>query len=160
SMAELHEVTGTRRCVLTHEHLIGRGPQCALRLTKAYISSQHALIRWSGRSWEVLDRGSRNGTQLNGAPVEPGGAYRLAKGCVITFGHALERWSLVDTSEPQVMVSDLDSGEARVQHCGMIGIPSGEDPECTVLLDADGKWKLEDAEGALHELRDGQNFEV
>jgi pSer/pThr/pTyr-binding forkhead associated (FHA) protein len=159
-MAELQEASGTRRCVLTPEHLIGRGPQCALRLSGNYVSSQHAVIRWFGHGWELLDRGSRNGTQLNGVPVEPGRAYRLSKGAVITFGHQQERWVLSDIGEPQVMVVALDSGEARVEHLGMIGIPSNENPECTVFLDVDGAWKLEDADGALLELHDSQSFEA
>jgi pSer/pThr/pTyr-binding forkhead associated (FHA) protein len=159
-MAELSEVNGTRRCVLTPEHLIGRGPQCALRLTGNYVSSQHAVIRWFGHGWELLDRGSRNGTQLNGAPVEPGRAYRMTKGAVITFGHQQERWVLADISEPQVMVVALDTGEAHLEHLGMIGLPSNESPECTVFLDVDGAWKLEDTDGAIHELGDAQIFEA
>lgn len=159
-MAELREVSGSRSCILTPEHLVGRGPQCALRLAKKYVSSQHAVIRWFGNGWELLDRASRNGTQLNGATVEPGRPYRLTKGAVIAFGNQQERWVLADTSEPQVMVVATESGEARVEHHGMIGIPSNESPDSTVFLDRDGVWKLEDADGEVLELRDGQSFEV
>jgi len=153
-------MNGSRACILTPEHLIGRGPQCALRLSGKHVSSQHAVIRWFGSGWELLDRGSRNGTQLNGTPLEPGRASRLVKGAVITFGHQQERWVHSDTSEPQVMAIALDSGEARVEHCGMIGIPSSDHPECTLFSDGAGGWKLEDAEGAVLELKDGQTFEV
>ncbi|HEY6078750.1 MAG TPA: FHA domain-containing protein, partial [Polyangiaceae bacterium] len=73
-MAELRRTDGTRSCLLMNEHLIGRGPQCALRLSAAYVSTQHALIRWDGHAWELLDRGSRNGTLLNGSLLEPGRA--------------------------------------------------------------------------------------
>src|ERR1700742_3630828 len=98
-MAKLLEESGQRSCVLLAEHLIGRGPQCALRLAdKNYVSSQHAVIRWSGNAWEVLDRGSRNGTRLDGAALEPGRAYRLQKGSVLSFGHPRERWTLADAS--------------------------------------------------------------
>lgn len=61
-MAELHSSDGGTRRVLLSQHLVGRSPECALRLTRSYVSAQHALIRWHERSWEVLDRGSRNGT--------------------------------------------------------------------------------------------------
>ncbi len=159
-MAELREVSGPRSCILTPEHLIGRGPQCALRLAKNYVSSQHAVIRWFGNGWELLDRASRNGTQLNGATLEPGRPYRLNKGAIIAFGNQQERWVLADTSEPQVMVVAADSGETHLEHHGMIGIPSNESPECTVFLDRDGLWKLEDSEGDVLELRDGHSFEV
>ncbi len=159
-MAKLHEESGARSCVLLPEHLIGRGPQCALRLTdKNYVSSQHAVIRWSGNGWEAIDRGSRNGTRLDGAALEPGRAYRLLKGSVLSFGHPQERWTLADTSEPQVMALALGSGEPRFPHCGMIGIPSNESPACTIFQDADGLWKLEDADGSLSALHDGQRLE-
>jgi len=159
-MAELREVSGARICVLTPEHLIGRGPQCALRLTKNYVSSQHAVIRWFGNGWELLDRASRNGTQLNGATIEPGRPYRLSKGAIIAFGNQQERWVLTDTSEPRVMVVAVETGEAHLEHHGLIGIPSQENPEFTVFLERDGQWKLENSEGELLELRDGQDFEV
>jgi hypothetical protein len=159
-MAELREERGARSCILMAEHLIGRGPQCALRLSPNYISSQHALIRWSGNGWELLDRGSRNGTRLNGASVEPGRAYRLLKDAVVSFGHPDERWSLTDTSEPQAMVLALDTGEARLEHFGMIGIPSNENPELTLFRDLDGAWKLEDLDGSLRALGAGHTFEL
>lgn len=159
-MAELREESGLRSCILMAEHLIGRGPQCALRLSANYVSSQHAVIRWSGNGWELLDRGSRNGTRLNGAVVEPGRAYRLLRGAVVSFGHPDERWSLSDTSEPQAMVLALDSGEVRLEHYGLIGLPSNDNPEVTLFKDVDGTWKLEDLDGAVRGLGAGQTFET
>ena len=41
----------------------------------------------------------------------------------------------------------------------MIGVPSNENPSCTLFQDTDGAWKLEDADGSLHPLRDGHTFE-
>jgi FHA domain len=71
-MAKLLGESAKRSVILLPEHLIGRGPQCALRLAdKNYVSSQHAVIRWSGNGWEALDRGSRNGTRLDGTPSRP-----------------------------------------------------------------------------------------
>jgi hypothetical protein len=156
TMAELRRADGTRSCLLMTEHLIGRGPQCALRLSAAYVSTQHALIRWDGRAWELLDRGSRNGTQLNGAPIESGRAYRLFKDAVVTFGHADERWCLVDAGEPQTMAVALDTGQALLGGQGLIGLPSSKSPECTLYLDHDGAWRMERADGEIEVVLDGQ----
>jgi pSer/pThr/pTyr-binding forkhead associated (FHA) protein len=158
-MAELRAENGERSCTLMAEHLIGRGPQCALRLSANYVSSQHAVIRWSGNGWELLDRGSRNGTRLNGVAVEPGRAYRLLNGAAVSFGHPEERWILSDTSEPQAMVLALDSGDVRLDQFGLIGIPSNENPEVTLIKDADGSWRLEDSEGSVRNLPSGHTFE-
>ncbi len=159
-MAELREEGGTRAYTLLAEHLIGRGPQCALRLDATYVSTQHAVIRWSGNGWELLDRGSRNGTRLNGAPVEPGRVYRLAKGAVLSFGHPDQRWLLSDTSEPIAMALDLASGETHLEHYGMIGVPSNERPEVTLFKDIDGVWKSEDGEGVVRAVGSGFLFQA
>lgn len=158
-MAELREESGDRCCILMAEHLIGRGPQCALRLAPKYVSTQHAVIRWSGNGWELIDRASRNGTRLNEETVEPGRPYRLVKGSVVSFGHPEQRWSLVDVSEPHAMVLALDSGSVYVENFGMIGIPSTDSPEVTLFKDADGIWRMEDSEGMVRGLRNGQPFE-
>lgn len=158
-MAELRRTDGTRSCLLMTEHLVGRSPQCALRLAAGYVSTQHALIRWDGRSWELLDRGSRNGTQLNGVTAEPGRAYRLSKDAVLTFGHPDERWALVDAGEPQTMAVALDTGQALLGTQGLIGLPSGKSPECTLYLDRDGAWKLERSDGEIEVVLDGQVIE-
>lgn len=156
TMAELRRTDGTRSCLLTTEHLVGRGPQCALRLTAPYVSTQHALIRWDGYAWELLDRGSRNGTQLNGAGVEPGRAYRLSKDAIITFGHADERWALTDAGEPETMAVALDTGQALRGTDGWIALPSSKSPEATLFLAPDGAWKLERADGEVEPIADGQ----
>ena len=138
------------------EHLVGRGPQCALRLTGGYVSTQHALIRWDGHAWEVLDRGSRNGTQLNGVVLEPGRGFRLLRDALLTFGHEDERWALVDASEPQTMAVSLDTGQALLGAQGLIGLPSSKRPECTLYLAPDGLWRIEQPNGEVEELSDGQ----
>jgi hypothetical protein len=158
-MAELRRTDGTRSCLLMTEHLVGRGPQCALRLSAGYVSTQHALIRWNGFGWELLDRGSRNGTQLNGALLESGRAYRLLKDAVLTFGHADERWALVDAGEPQTMAVSLDTGQALLGVQGLIGLPSSKNPECTLYLAQDGGWKVERADGEVESVVDGQIIE-
>src|SRR5262245_40548514 len=102
-MGELCQINGDRRCLLLAEHLIGRSRQCALRRDQGYVSAQHAVIRWSGTGWQLLDRGSRNGTMLAGRRLEPGRPHNLDTQAVISFGHPSECWRLDDATEPQVM---------------------------------------------------------
>lgn len=35
------------------------------------ISSEHGEFQWNGRQWSVIDRGSSNGTRLNGQRLDP-----------------------------------------------------------------------------------------
>ena len=158
-MGELRRSDGSRSCRLMTEHLVGRGPQCALRLQAAYVSAQHALIRWDGRSWEIIDRGSRNGTQLNGMSLEPGRAYRLVKDAQILFGHSDEHWVLVNADEPHTMAVALDTGQALLGSQGLIALPSSNSPLSTLYLDHDGSWKLERENGETEVVSDGQIIE-
>lgn len=48
---------------------VGRAPHVDLRLDDASVSREHAVVRRSQSSWTVSDRGSRNGTLLNGTRI-------------------------------------------------------------------------------------------
>ena len=152
-------MNGTRATVLQPEHLVGRSPQCTLQLSPSYVSAQHALIRWNGNSWRLLDRGSRNGTHLNGKLVEPGRDVQLEQGAVIAFGHPNERWSLVDVSAPQPSVICLDTGAYVASVDGLIGLPSPENPACVIYQQGvDGSWLLELANQTLP-IQDNDTFQ-
>jgi FHA domain len=60
------------------EYLIGRSPQCAIRLEDPTVSRHHALLRVLDDLAEVEDLGSRNGVSVNGRAVA--GRQRLKSG--------------------------------------------------------------------------------
>lgn len=158
-MAELHSSDGATRRVLLSQHLVGRSPECALRLASSYVSAQHALIRWHERSWQLLDRGSRNGTKLDGVALEPGRPYRLSRGSLISFGHADETWLVADTKPPAAMAVDLEDGSVMLPVHGMLGLPSSTAPELTLFTDAEGVWSVETSDGIVRVLIDGETLE-
>lgn len=49
---------------------IGRAPTNTIVLTSAFASAAHALIVLRSGQWWLEDRGSANGTLLNGEPLE------------------------------------------------------------------------------------------
>src|SRR6478752_1912284 len=158
-MAQLREMNGDRAAVLQPEHLVGRSPQCTLQLAPGYVSAQHALIRWNGSSWRLLDRGSRNGTHLDGKLVEPGQDVALQQGAVIAFGHPNERWALVDVSAPEPCVVCLDTGVYVTSVDGVIGLPSAENPSCVLYLGVDGSWQLELPNQSTLAIVDDETFQ-
>lgn len=160
AMGQLKEVQGEGLCILEPEHLIGRTEHCSLQLRKAYISGQHAFIRWSGSSWQLLDRGSRNGTFLNGIAAQAGLEHDLPLGSVLAFGHPEELWSLHDASPPQTMVVGPDSRTWSICEDGIIGIPSGIRPESQIYRAADALWKLERPGQTIITVRHGDRFEA
>lgn len=58
------------RLPLRHGFMIGKAPGCDLLLEDGYTSGHHAQIGMDGRGgWRLYDRGSTNGTHVNGARV-------------------------------------------------------------------------------------------
>jgi pSer/pThr/pTyr-binding forkhead associated (FHA) protein len=70
-LVELGPEPGQKREILAakDDFLIGRGPDCDLRLNAAAISRHHCLLRLRGDDVVVLDLGSSNGTYVNGQRV-------------------------------------------------------------------------------------------
>jgi pSer/pThr/pTyr-binding forkhead associated (FHA) protein len=49
---------------------LGRDVNNSIVIEDSYASAEHALLTFRGRAWYVEDRGSTNGTWLNGERVE------------------------------------------------------------------------------------------
>lgn len=161
-MGQIRQLHGTVACQLQAEHLIGRGPQCALRIDQSYVSAQHALVRWNGERWQLMDRASRNGTWLGAQRLEAGRPYDLELGASFSLGRTSETWTLDDASPPKVMVTRLSSGHSHLAHEGSITLPSedGTTALCVVHRVKDGVWQLDHPERPSRFIDDGQIFEV
>jgi hypothetical protein len=51
--------------------VIGRAQDCDIPLFTDNISRYHATLEWTGRSWQITDLGSTNGTYFNGERLAP-----------------------------------------------------------------------------------------
>ncbi len=71
---------------------MGRSPSNTIVVADTYASSQHALLSWREGHWWLEDRDSRNGTLLNGQPVEE--PTLVATGDVIKLGQTELRLEL------------------------------------------------------------------
>jgi hypothetical protein len=76
----------TRHPVSTNSVIIGRGQDCGLRLDNPEISREHANIYFQEGAWWVRDRGSRNGTTVNGVQIKGTGPARLCPGSQLVLG--------------------------------------------------------------------------
>jgi hypothetical protein len=63
---------------------IGRAPANTVPVPDTYASAQHSLLNWREGQWWLEDRGSRNGTLLNGTCI--GGPTVVSAGDVIGVG--------------------------------------------------------------------------
>lgn len=70
--------------------VMGRKEDCHLHLLDPQVSNRHATLEWTGATYRLVDAGSRNGTRVNGAPLEE--ARDLAPGDVIGVGTSILRY--------------------------------------------------------------------
>jgi hypothetical protein len=70
---------------------IGRSRRCDVRIDNDSVSKVHAVMIFDRHSGDyyVVDEGSRNGTCINGEPVESGNRTAIWSGAYISFGDAL-----------------------------------------------------------------------
>jgi hypothetical protein len=84
---------------------VGRSSDCDITLADGRASRHHSDIRWDGRQWVVVDRGSTNGTYVNGLQVRR--PYDLRLGDRITIGETtlvLREWGTAPGDRPATPV--------------------------------------------------------
>src|SRR4051812_242719 len=74
------------------ETVVGRDPECGAVIDDDRVSRRHAVLTPGPSGWTVADLGSKNGTQVDGVPVETG---RLAERSWISFGGLTARFEAV-----------------------------------------------------------------
>ena len=74
--------------VLRHAHSIGRDAENDIVLPKTTVSRRHARLLFVEGRWLIEDRGSANGTFVNGERVPFGSAFPLRHGDRIGVGAA------------------------------------------------------------------------
>ena len=62
------------------DYMIGRDPSAHICYDNMTVSREHAQLHWQDNAWHIIDRGSTNGTYVNGYKVE---SKRLSNGDVI-----------------------------------------------------------------------------
>jgi hypothetical protein len=145
--------------ILLSRHLVGRSRLAALRMTEPTVSGEHAVLRWTGREWELHDLGSRNGTTVDGRRLNAGERVALSRGALITFGQADNAWQLTDDSAPTILAVPVEGGEPAAARNDLLALPSDDDPQAVIYRDAKGDWMLEQA-GAGLRITDQYAFRV
>lgn len=128
---------------LASEVFVGRSRAADLRIDAPYVSGLHASVHWSGDGWMLRDMGSRNGTRVNGDPVELGDLRRLEAGDQIRFGDERQTWVLVSTDPPLPFASS--GGELTVaEDDDVLALPNAEHAQVSVVFDPEQGWLRED----------------
>ncbi|HXT20921.1 MAG TPA: FHA domain-containing protein [Thermoanaerobaculia bacterium] len=80
------------------EHVVGRDPDCAVRIDDDRASRRHAMLRAGRGGWRLADLQSKNGTQVDGTAVRATGAPLLETSW-ISFGGVLARFEQLSEEE-------------------------------------------------------------
>jgi len=111
-MAALRDATSERDYPLSGpKHLIGRGPDCDIRLDDPLISARHARIARAGGHFALEDLSSRNGTRVNGQRIDQ--ITTLFSGDRIEFGGHLMLF-LEQESGPFSLVEQTTQGSSSL----------------------------------------------
>ncbi|MDR9396516.1 DUF3662 and FHA domain-containing protein [Pontimonas sp.] len=79
------DVDGVRYPLVKRKTLVGRGSEADISLNARGVSRLHCEIRWSGKSAEVVDLGSTNGTEVDDVKVSH---HLLPDRCILGVGQA------------------------------------------------------------------------
>ncbi len=89
---------------------IGRSPNNTIQLDDDFASAQHSLLTWRESQWWLEDCDSRNGTLLNGDPIDT--PTVVSSGDMITVGRTKMRLE-IRTSGPEQAASIVAGAQAR-----------------------------------------------
>ena len=97
----LSDTHGKRHPITSESVLIGRGPECGIRLENVEVSREHVGVYFQEGSWWLRDRGSRNGTTVGGRQIKGTGPVQLRRGSQIVLGgeRAGEKLTIADLEE-------------------------------------------------------------
>ncbi len=89
-----------------NEVRVGRDLKCDLLLVLPSVAKDHAVLAKTPQGWTVRDLGSKHGTFLNDAQLEPERPYALNEGDTVRFGRHLP----LRLCEPATLLGILDPG--------------------------------------------------
>ena len=131
---------GLRFALGTQPVVIGRLPDCTIRLDDMSVSRRHAVIEPAGGHYVLSDLGSRSGTFLRGAQLPQGTKVPLSEGDAIRIGSV----DLVFSSIERAPAASVLRGSARIQVTSGAGSGQsltfseraliGSQPGCDLLL--------------------------
>lgn len=101
--------------------LVGRDPANAVVLESDQASAIHAELRWHGGGWDLRDKGSRNGTSLDGGRLTGGIPVAVGGGALLQFGDRSEVWQVVDAEPPLPALFDPRTGAVERPVDGRLG---------------------------------------
>jgi hypothetical protein len=151
------------RVLLRGDNLVGRSRKCDVCFRHdEWVSGEHAKIHYRGGGWWIKDLGSRNGTQINGAPLSPGLEAPLEQGSVLVFGGRGANWTFAEAGPPDSFAKRLRDDEVVLAEDEILALPSMSEPEVVLYRTGIGDWQMDriKAGDEVKIVRDGDILRV
>lgn len=107
------------------------------------MSSEHAVIHYSGGRWEIRDLGSTNGTWVNKSRLHKGERTVLTEGSLLMFGGRDLTFELTDASGPIACARQMRTGQVCFAADGVLELPNDKDPLLQIYEGLDGRWLID-----------------
>src|SRR5579863_5814834 len=113
-----HAKADAKQIALGRETLIGRSPECNLRIASGQVSRKHCVIKVDDMHVSVRDLGSANGTRLNGQTITAEVDMPVAPGSTLVVGPLkfIVQFSVPSIDEDTELLSRAPSGETADLH--------------------------------------------
>jgi len=82
----VNQKANARQVRLGDETIVGRSPECNLRIASGQVSRRHCVIKIKGPRVVVCDLGSANGTEVDGQMIPPDVDIPVAPGSTLVVG--------------------------------------------------------------------------
>ncbi len=142
-MATLYWKTEKKRVPLRARSLLGRHPECHVRVDSAKVSGEHAGLYWVDGGWELRDLGSRNGTYVDGRRLAAGERVVLKQGGIFSLSRSAAIFEVVDASPPAAIATHKESGVAHIADGGVLALPNEQQLRATLFSTSSGLWQIE-----------------
>ncbi|MFH1136378.1 MAG: FHA domain-containing protein [Pseudomonadota bacterium] len=128
--------------------VIGRSPECDIKIDNPAISRKHSVIEFNGEDYLLSDQGSSNGTFLNGERLT--GPSRLKPGDVIGLAKFELQFQDASRAEVEKMIGGMDMEAtmmvdsermAKAFQSAPSGSPTISGPRKLVVLKGDANTK-------------------
>jgi pSer/pThr/pTyr-binding forkhead associated (FHA) protein len=107
---------GGRSIALTKRVMvIGRAPDCDIRLNYPVVSGRHCRLVFDGNAWIVEDLKSRNGTMVNTIPIT---THVLKSGDTLVISAKFRLVIEYTLATERARFAAMDDGEEQPEHPG------------------------------------------
>lgn len=157
-MGVLERIRTHERRSLAAQSLVGRSPQCVLRIENPRVSGVHAMVKWVQGAWEIRDLGSSNGTIVDGKKLAGNERMELHEGSQMRFAGG-DPWVLVSALPPVASATSANGG-AVLAESGLLVLPDETRPIVCVYEDGDGIWWVEDDKTPARQAEDQETIQA